>query len=210
MNYMKLYLTVLGVILSLAVSAQTPVSTTALKVGFTSLGDIMEKMPEAKNASNVIAFMQMQAENEVKRLQKEFQEKYEVFEKGAAQMSEVIRKDKQTELQNLDTRIQEFSRNAEANIQRKYNELMKPISTKAFEVIGAVAKENGYQYIINTDPGANALSNLLFTTNEFDVTNLVIAKLGISAKSDSVAVKPTKPTGSPKPVQTNKAVPAKK
>ena len=198
---MRGHLVILGLLLSLSAAAQLAGSPTSLKVGHTSLGYILEQIPETKNVSNQIVLLQTQSDNELKRLQKEYQDKYSAYEKGAAQMSEVIRKDRATELENLQARIQEFTRNAEETIQRRYNELIAPISKKAFEVIGEVAKENGYQFIVNTDPGSNPLSNLLFTTSEYDVTKLVLAKLSSMSKPNTPVDKPISPV---------KAVPNKK
>lgn len=198
---MRRYIFIVGLLLSLPVVAQVDGSPTLLKVGYTSLGNILEQMPETKNVSSQITLLQTQSDNELKRLQKEYQDKYSAYEKGAAQMSEVIRKDRAIELDNLQTRIQEFARNAEETIQRRYNELIAPITKKAFEVIGEVAKENGYQFIVNTDPGSNPMSNLLFTASEYDVTKLVLAKLSSMPKPNASVDKPNTPV---------KAVPNKK
>ena len=58
-------------------------------------------------------------------------------------MSDVIKKDRETELQGLQARIQEFGRTAEQSLQGKYQQLVNPVVQKIQKAIDAVAKENG-------------------------------------------------------------------
>ncbi|GAA4467637.1 hypothetical protein GCM10023189_51670 [Nibrella saemangeumensis] len=184
--------------------------TAPLKIGYTSLQYILEQMPEMKNVNNQLSLQQTQAENELKRLQKEFQDKYVAYEKGALQMSDVIRKDKETELKALQARIQEFARSADEGIQKKNNELLAPLLQKAQTAIDAVATENGYTYIFSTDSGANALPNLLFAPKDYDITNLVLTKLGISLAAVPATNGTTTPRPSGPPKTPAKPAPPKK
>ncbi|QJW88026.1 OmpH family outer membrane protein [Spirosoma taeanense] len=174
-----------------------PATTTAslpVKLGYTNIDYILAQTPEAKDIQNQLTIQRTQSENELKRMQKELEDKYAAYEKGAAQMSDVIRKDRETELQGLQGRIQEFGRTAEQSLQTKYQQLVNPVVQKIQKNIDAVAKENAYTYIFNLDAGANTIPILLYAPEENNITELVLKKLGIDpAKSATNAPAANKP-----------------
>lgn len=164
-----------------------------LKLGYTNIDYVLAQTPEAKDIQNQLTIQRTQSENEIKRMQKEFQDKLEAYEKGAAQMSEVIRKDRETELQSLQNRVQEFGRTAEQSLQTKYQQLVNPVVQKIQKAIDAVAKDNGYTYVFNLDAGANTIPILLVAPEENNITELVLRKMGIDPAKAAAAAKPTTP-----------------
>ncbi len=191
-------------------NAQAQTSTTAtttaaaagpLKLGYTNIDYVLSQTPEAKDIQNQLTIQRTQSENELKRMQKELEDKYNAYEKGAAQMTDVIRKDRETELQGLQQRIQEFSRTAEQSLQNKYQQLVNPVVQKIQKAIDAVAKDNGFQYVFNLDAGANTIPILLVAPEENNITELVLRKLGIDPAKAAAAAKPAQ-TGGSTPAQT--------
>lgn len=198
----KTFILALAVILTstcLHVHAQT------VKIGHTRIDYILAQTDENKVITNLLTVQQKQSETELKRLQQEFQEKYTLYQKGVAQMSDLIRKDRETELQGLQARIQEFSRSADEALQSKYRQLVSPTLTKIQQAIDSVAKENGYTHILNT---GNA-RDILYAPEETNITDLVLKKLGITPGQEESPAKPA--TSTPKaPAPAKKAVPKKK
>ncbi len=111
-----------------AAPATTTASTGPLKLGYTNIDYVLSQTSEAKDIQNQLTIQRTQSENELKRMQTELQTKYESYEKGAAQMSDVIKKDRETELQGLQSRIQEFGRTAEQSLQTKISAELRPNS----------------------------------------------------------------------------------
>lgn len=170
----------------------TPATTAAagpLKLGYTNIDYVLSQTPEAKDIQNQLTIQRTQTENELKRMQKELEEKYGAYEKGAAQMSDVIRKDRETELQGLQGRIQEFSQTAQTSLQTKYQQLVNPVVQKIQKAIDAVAKEENYQYVFNLDAGANTIPILLVAPEENNITDSVLKKLGIDPAKAAAAAK---------------------
>jgi outer membrane protein len=166
-----------------------------LKLGYTNIDYVLAQTPEAKDIQNQLTIQRTQSENELKRMQKELQDKYESYEKGAAQMSDVIRKDRETELQGLQGRIQEFGRTAETSLQNKYQQLVNPVVQKIQKAIDAVAKDNAYTYVFNLDAGANTIPILLVAPEQDNITELVLRKMGIDpAKAAAANAAATKQT----------------
>ncbi|GAB3943677.1 hypothetical protein GCM10028805_10250 [Spirosoma harenae] len=176
----------------------TPTTTTAgpLKLGYTNIDYVLSQTPEAKDIQNQLTIQRTQTENELKRMQKELEDKYAAYEKGAAQMSDVIRKDRETELQSLQARIQEFGQTSQQSLQTKYQQLVNPVVQKIQKAIDAVAKESGFQYVFNLDAGANTIPILLVAPEENNITELVLKKLGIDPAKAAAAAKPATTGGS--------------
>ena len=86
----------------------------------------------------------------------------------------------ETELINTISALESKIKQREANYQyeasMKRNELMQPLLNKLQAAIDAVAEENGYTYILNQTSG----TNILYGVEQFDVTQLIAAKLGIT------------------------------
>ena len=171
----------------------------SVKVGHTRIDYVVSQMPEAKKVNDQLTAEQTQAENELKLLQRELREKYALYQKQMPQLSDAVRKDKETELQTLQNRIEEFSRTADASLQNKYKQLMTPVLAKIQQTIDTIAKQNGYAFILN----AGGTSRILYGLPENDVTDLVLKQLGITPGQV-----PEKPA--PKPTTPNKIGTSKK
>ena len=88
-------------------------------------------------------------------------------------LTENIKLRRQQEIQDLETRIQNFVPVAQQEMQKKQQELYAPIQQKMQDAIKAVGDEKGYTYILNPQV-------LLYKGNDaVDATDFVKAKLGI-------------------------------
>jgi outer membrane protein len=147
-----------------------------VKIGYTRVDYILSQTPENQFITTLLTKQQTQTQNELKRMQQEFRDKYALYQKGAAQMTDIIRKDRETELQGLQTRMQEFSRSSDEAIQSKYKQLVEPTITKIQQAIDSVAKQNGYTHILNT----GNTSDILYVAPENNITDLVLKQLDIT------------------------------
>ena len=104
----------------------------------------------------------------------DFQKKLADYQQNGATMTEVIRADKESELQALQSQIQKFEQNAQVSLQNKQIELFKPALDKIQKTINDVADANGYSHVFSSQALLYAKEG-----NEDEFTNLVLAKLGI-------------------------------
>lgn len=190
----KLHLTFAAVALAAAsffapsAQAQAP-----LKIGFTSVEYVLSQMPESKQIESELKTYGTQLESQMKAKQTEYQTKLEAYQKGASTMTPVIKADKEKELQTLGQNIQEFGQTAQQSLQQKQQTLLRPVLDKIQKNIDAVANEQGYTYILNSDSGSNPI--LLHGPKDGDVSDAILKKMGIT---------PTAPTAAPT-VQAPKA-----
>ncbi|WP_128547565.1 OmpH family outer membrane protein [Larkinella soli] len=187
----------------------TPAAAVAsVKIGYTNMEYILQNMPEFKDIQNQITIQRTQLENNFKTMSKEFEDKLAAYEKGQGQMSEVIKADKEKELQGLQQRIQEFQQNSSVTLQTKYNQLVNPVMEKIQKNIDAVAKESGYTYVFNLDAGAGTIPILLYAPEDNNITDLVFRKMGVNPPSKQAAAQPNANQAKPAP-QQNAAAPKK-
>lgn len=202
--------------MSTSLFAQTTTPASGLtKIGYTNIDYIIGKLPDAKKMQNELEVTKAQLDKSLGEMYKEAQEKYESYQKNGANMTDVIRADKEKELQGLQTRIQEMQTSAQTSLQNKQQQLLEPILTKVNTAIQEVGKENNFLYILNMDAGANTTPIILYAgSEEFAVSNLVLRKLGVDPDKVEAAAPATKPaTTAPaatKPATTPAATPKKK
>ena len=89
-------------------------------------------------------------------------------------MSELIKADRQDELNKLAANIKQFQLDAQNTINKKKQDLYQNAVLKLKDAIKAVAKENAYRFIIDNSGG-----QLIYSEEEDNVDNLVRKKLGV-------------------------------
>ncbi len=146
----------------------------AQKLGYIDLQELMQLMPEYKKANTDMEAYGKTLEDELKTMSDEFQKKVADYQAKEKTMSEAIKDVRQKELQDMNSRIQEFQQTAQENIRKKEADLLKPIIEKAKTAIGQVAKENGYSYIFDS-----SAAGFLYKPDGDNVMAKVKTKLGI-------------------------------
>ncbi|MFN4084899.1 MAG: OmpH family outer membrane protein [Spirosomataceae bacterium] len=174
-----------------ATSAQT-----AVKIGYTNIDYILSNLPQAAEIQTKLQTEKAQYDKLVQEKVAELQKVYEDYQKNAASMSPVIRADKEKFMQNKQGEIQEFQQNSEVALQRKQQELLSPLLDKIQEAVDAVAKENGYTYVFNSDAGPTTSPIVLVAPDSDNITDLVFKKMGVKTPAEKAA-ETAKPAATP-------------
>ena len=175
MKFLKVFITLSALCL---VTATVSAQSASLKIGYTNVDYILSKLPEAQQIESELKTHEEQLGAQLQAKMKEFEEKYKTFMETQESLTPVIRNDKQSELQTLQTNIQKFQQEAEKSLQQKQVELLKPAYEKIQNSIDQVAKENGFTHIFSNDAGGVPI--LLYATEQDDISNLVLANLGVT------------------------------
>ena len=93
-------------------------------------------------------------EAEAKRVEDEFNQKYESFLEGQNEFPRTILLKRQNELKELMQRNMEFNAQARRDLQTAEEEALKPIRAKLNETLASIAREFGFALIINIDSNA--------------------------------------------------------
>jgi outer membrane protein len=179
-----------------------------VKIGFINADYILSQMPEAKQVEEDLKNTQKQYETLYQGKVKDFQDKLAVYEKLSAdpKTADIIKQDKEKELQNLQTSIQEFQQNSQSSLQKKQAQLLQPLLKKVEENMHAVAAENAYTYVFNYDAGMGTAPILLHYPTDANMSDLVLKKMGITPKPVTATAAPA--TAAPA-TSAPTAVPAK-
>src|SRR5246127_608470 len=156
-------------ILFVAASMQQAV---AQKIAHIQLDSLITIMPETKQAQEVAQGYLKDLEKQVASMKAEFDGKYQDYVTNEAGYSDLVKKTKQEELQALNQRIEDFRTQAQQDYQKKSGDLSKPIYEKAKKAVDAVARENGFKYVLDTSTGI-----VLFHEPSDDIFALVKKKL---------------------------------
>jgi len=171
-------------------------TASAQKIAHINLDSLISIMPESKTAQQSVQDYAKQLEEQVTMMQSELKTKYDDYTLKSKDMAEVVRASKEKELNDLNQRLQDFQQQAQADYQKKSGELSKPVYEKAKKAVDAVAKENGFKYVLDTSTGL-----VIYNEPADDIIGLVIKKLGITPGAIPVAPLAPKSGTPPPPVK---------
>jgi len=146
------------------------------KIGYVDSKVILETLQDAKDAQTNLDNFVTKWRGDLQLLNDSLVFLKDDFEKKKLILTEKIRQQKEEEIKNMEKKIadfrqQKFGENGE--YFQKQNELMKPVQDRVFKAIQDVAKEGGYDFVI--DRSTQLL--LLYMNDRYDLTQKVIKKL---------------------------------
>lgn len=150
-----------------------------VKIGYTNIEYILSFLPETKQVQSEVQAYGTQLQNQLQSKITDFQSKADAFQKTAATMTDLIRADKQEELQNLQASIQKFQNEAQTSIAQKEQDLFKPLFEKISNAINVVSERENYTHVFSA--GVPGVDVLLYARPTDDISSLVLAELGIDA-----------------------------
>ncbi|MCB9174898.1 MAG: OmpH family outer membrane protein [Flavobacteriales bacterium] len=169
MNKIKLTLVMLVVAMSTSVFAQ---KTT--KIGHINSNELLSAMPERTKIQKDLETYANDLRSTLETMRKEYEAKIKDFQSKQDVMTEVIKNSKIKEITDLEKRITEFQQTAEADLQKKEEELLQPVIDKAKDAINAVAKEGSYTLVLDSSVGV-----VLYSVEGDDILPAVKKKLGL-------------------------------
>lgn len=166
-NLIRFTAVLLMVVATATVNAQT------LKFGHIDLQALIQVMPERATAEAEFNSFQSDIEDVFGELNTNLTTLMKEFESMGAEVSEIRRDAKVTEITELQQRIRNYEMSAQQQLQQKQNDLMQPIYTKAQTAIEEIGKEQGLIYVFE-------VNSLLYSSNQsVDILPMVKQKLGI-------------------------------
>lgn len=149
-------------------------ATAQNKIGYIDTDELMAAMPEAAKAQDELNEYQQNLGVQYQDLMRELQTKDSLFVKDSLKMSASLKQIKRDELVKLYQRVQSWQQEGQEMYQAEAQKKILPIRNKALDAIKAVAKDNGYGYVVEK-------STLIVFPPGDDLLPLVRRKLGITA-----------------------------
>lgn len=146
------------------------------KIGWINSAAILDKLPEAQDAQHSIDNLVADWQSELAKMQNNWQQKYQEYDKKKLILTEQLRADAEKDLHDLDQKVadyrnKKFGQNGE--LFAKQNELMKPIQNKIFKVLKDIALEDNYDYVF--DKSSETL--LMYSNDKYDLTDKVLDRM---------------------------------
>ena len=142
------------------------------KFGYIDSQELLMLMPERKNAESEVQNFAKSLESQLAAMTAEYQESVQDYQLNEASYTDLIKQDKIAEITGLEQRIQAFQQNAQQSLQKKEQELLEPILSKARSAIEEVAVEGNFTYIFDKSVGS-----ILYAKESENVLSLVKKKL---------------------------------
>ena len=164
-------------LIAISFSALTVNAQNTLKIGHINSQELLASMPESDSAQAQLLKIGQGHETMIEELSVEFNRKFEEYRVAmeAATLSSLAQSTKEGELQEAQTRIQNYEQQAQQDYKQKQIELMQPVHQKALDAVNAVAEENGFTYVFDISAGG-----LIYSAPDAeDIMPLVKVKLGI-------------------------------
>lgn len=155
------------------------------KIGYISLQELVNIMPEYRKAQADLADYQRALSSQAEEYQRELFMKDSIYKVMSPTWTPATLEVKKKELDDLYSKVTKFQQEANQLLQQKEQTLLMPIQQKAVQTTQAVAKENGYTYVLSKE-------QLISFPPGDDLLQLVAKKLNLN-------IQPSKPAGNNTP-----------
>jgi outer membrane protein len=149
-------------------------SSAQTKVAHINSGELMQKMPEMKSIQQKVEQRQQQYQTQLLNMQQDIQKKTADLQKDTSSPLPVL-EIKQKELEDLYGRFQQLQTTAQEDLGNLQQELLEPLMKKLKDTIEVVAKEKGYDYVIDSTEGGG----LIYGNPSHDLMAEVKKRLGL-------------------------------
>ena len=153
----KVILMAVMVLMGLSGYAQT--ETTGLKFGYLSIDSVLLSMPEYAEMQQNMATMRQQYEAEMKRVEDDFNKKYEEFLDGQKNFPQTILQKRQSELQEMLDKNIAFKKEG-LQMLKETEKTQKDVILMMIDMaVKTIGMQRGYAFILNTDANATPWLN---------------------------------------------------
>ena len=150
---MKRVLFLLLMVAALTAKAQTD-SIQTFRFGYLSYEAALKSMAEYATVQQQMADLRAQYLAETKRVEDEFNRKYEEFLEGQRDFPRTILQKRQTELQELMEKNIQFKEKSREELAEAERQAMAPLRIRLIEQLSIIGRERGYAFIYDTDTKA--------------------------------------------------------
>ena len=145
----KLFLLLAFTALTLSANAQTP-----LKYGYFSFSEALKAMPGYAVSERDMAALRAKYEEEGKRVEDDFNKKYEQFLDGQRDFAPSILQKRQAELQEMMEKNVAFKTESQRLLAQAEADSKASLKVRLRAIVARIGADRGYAFILNTDNDA--------------------------------------------------------
>ena len=143
------------------------------KVAHINTQELVASMPEMNTAKAELEKLAKTYETDIQTMAAELQSKVKQYDAEAPNETDDENQKRLQEVQGMEQSIRQYQQQAQADLQKKEFDLLKPISEKAQQAIVEVANAQGFDYVLDSTKGQGVI-----LANGKDLMTDVKSKLG--------------------------------
>ena len=164
-------------LLTLAFIVCVALTASAQKFAYVNTEYILKKIPAYKTAQDQLDRLTQQYEKEIEGRYQKLEELYKSYQADKVLLTEDMKQRRENEIITKEKEVKELQRTyfgQEGTLDKRKDELLKPIQEKISNAIKELATQDGYAVIF--DSAANP--SMLFTAPRYDLSDKILEKLG--------------------------------
>jgi len=136
---------------SVTPTADAEAKAVGVRFGYLSYKDVMHSLPEYVLMERDMQELRAQYDAELRRVEEDFNKKYEEFLDSQASYPKSILQKRQSELQEMLDKNVAFKEKSRQLLQQAEREARAPLERRLADVLTKVGQERGFAFILNTD-----------------------------------------------------------
>ena len=161
------------VIFSLILLLSSLSLTSQTKVAHIDTYELITNMPEMLEVQKQLEQYGNELQNDIREMEAALRARIELYQSEVPDKTDDENKERLQEIQGMEDNIRLYMNQVYQDMQKKEQELTKPILDKAFKVIQEVGKENGFDYVLDSTKNQGVL-----LAGGYDLMEKVKIKLG--------------------------------
>ena len=143
------------------------------KVAHIDTYELITNMPEMLEVQKQLEQYGNDLQNDIREMEAALRARIELYQSEVPDKSDDENKERLEEIQGMEDNIRLYMNQVYQEMQKKEQELTKPILDKAIKVIQEVGKENGFDYVLDSTKNQGVL-----LADGYDLMEKVKIKLG--------------------------------
>ncbi len=168
---------------ALPVSAQAQ----AMKVGYTDHELIIANMPQYRQVQEQLQKEFETGQKELQTMAQDYQDKLDKYQKQQALLSAERRQEREKELVDLQTKVQQTAQQKEQGMAKRQEEMLAPLFERVQVAIDDVAKAKGLDLVLRSQVGVQPVILYRNEKTVLDITEDVARKLGLNVDAEPSA-----------------------
>lgn len=154
---------------AIAAALSLGASASEVKLGTVDMQKAIQNVEAGKKAKSTLEKEITSKKKEIDTEQAAVEKMFNEFKKQSLVMNEEARAKKEGEIRERGAKLQEAKYKAQQDLQRREQELTEPIVTKIRALITEVAKQKGYQMVLEKNE-----NTVLYSQEKDDLTSEII------------------------------------
>ena len=162
---------------SVTPTADAEAKAVGVRFGYLSYVDVMHSLPDYVQMERDLQQLRAQYEAELRRVEEDFNKKYEEFLDGQASYPKSILQKRQSELQEMLDRNVAFKERSRQLLQQAEREARTPLERRLADALTKIGQERGFAFILNTDETSAIWVNPQMGEDVSEAVKLLLKKI---------------------------------